>query len=158
MVILQNPNTEPYGDVINPNLLWNTKAVMRWDNYIKQYVWDHEETDNTHYVAHIDGHIKVIPVGDCRLCGKKITPYPTKYYQKHSEHCNHYSFLFDAEHYYCEECAKAESSKFYFINLLPREVNRYTTMRDDQLVEVKEYEDGSIVEEMTVRERQINKD
>lgn len=156
MTILQTPNTEPYGDIIDAHLMWNTKPVMRWDNYIKTEVWDHEETDKTHYVEYINGHFKTIPVGNCRLCEKEIKPYKTKYYQAHSDAGIHYCFRFDAEHYYCEECAQKEASKYYFDNLIPpRELRRFETMRDDELVEVREYEDGSLIENMTLKERTI---
>lgn len=146
------PNTEPYGDIISLDIQWATKPIEKYNPLLKMYVWDHDEVDREHYIEFIGGKHYVLDKGSCRICTRKVTHYPTKYYQKHYESGSRYSFLFDAEHYYCEECAKEQASKDYFNDVVPFEVNRFETRRDGETLEIKVYADGSRIEEVTSRE------
>ena len=152
MKILPTPNTEPFGDVIVLPLTWKHEPIFKWNNFMKEYMWDGDKEVRTHYVEFINGNFIDIPVGSCRICTQKIKPYKTKYYQQHYENGSRYCFLFDAANYYCEECAKKEASKDYFTDILPFEVNRFETRRDGETLEVKVYSDGSRIEEVTSRE------
>lgn len=129
MLIAQKPNTEPFGFEIKREI---------------EYCRNHRfwSTDK----------MKIIPVGHCAICEKEIVPYSTVYFQKHNDNGVRYCFRFDAAHFYCEECAKKESQKEYGI-FLPRETGRFTSCRDNQLVVTREYEDGSLLADMTSREK-----
>lgn len=150
---ITKPNTQPFGDIISLDVFWNFKPIEKYNPALKMYTWDHDEVDREHYIEFIDGKHYVLDKGCCRLCTKKITPYKTKYYQCHYENGSRYSILYDAEHYYCEECAKAQASKNYFTDVVPWEVNRFETRRDGETLETVVYADGSRIEEMTSAER-----
>ena len=150
---LPEPNTEPFGDVIALDIPWATIPVEKFDPFLKMYLWERDEKDPEHYVEFIGGKKYVINKGCCRICTKKITPYKQKYFQRHYESGSKYSLLFDCEHFYCEECAKAEASKDFFNDVIPAEVNRFETRRDGETLETVVYADGSRLEEMTSHER-----
>ena len=143
---------EPYGEVVELDIQWNTKSVFVWNNFIKEYLWDHEEIDRSHYIEFIDGKFVTLEKGCCRKCGKKITSYTTKYYQPHFENGMQYCFLFCADNFYCEECAKKEAAKVFVTNCLPELVRTYRELRDGSFIEIREYADGSIIEDMTFDE------
>ncbi len=153
MKILQKPNTEPFGDIIEMPIQWNQIDEFEWNPHLNIPLWSGAKTDNTKYVECINGHFVKIPVGNCRICTKKITPYKKKYFQRHYESGSKYSLLFDCEHFYCEECAKKEASKDFFNDVVPAEVNRFETRRDGETLETVVYADGSRLEEMTSYER-----
>ena len=147
------PNTEPFGFIIALDIFWARKPVETFNYKTKRWEWAADRIDEDHYIEFINGHYKEIPRGCCRICEKQIQPYSTKYFQKHYDNGSKYSFLYDAEHFYCEECAKAQASKSYFNDTLPAEIERFETKRDGETVEVRVYADGSRIEEMTSRER-----
>ena len=149
---LPEPNTEPFGDVIVLPLTWKHEPIFKWNNFMKEYMWDGDKEVRTHYVEFINGHYTDIPVGSCRICTQKITAYKQKYFQRHYESGSKYSLLFDCEHFYCEKCAKEEASKDFFNDVIPAEVNRFETRRDGETLEIKVYEDGSRIEEVTSAE------
>lgn len=151
---IREPLTEPYGEVITLDVRWAQKDIEKYNPSLKMYLWDHCEPDYEHYYSEfIGGKIYTLDKGQCRLCAKKIQPYTTKYYQKHYENGDKYCFLYDAEHFYCEECAKKEASEDYFCNVIPWEVNRFETRRDGETLETVVYADGSRIEELTSSER-----
>ena len=150
---IKQPSMEPYGDILTHDIQWASKPVEEWNHKVNMWVWAADMIDDTHYIEWINGEFMKLPAGSCRLCAKKIKPYKNKYYQKHYDNGVKYCFLYDAEHYYCEACAKKESAKDFFTENLPFEVNRFQTMRDGEYVETIIYSDGSRWEEMTSRER-----
>lgn len=128
MIIEQTPNTEIYGDLIKRDVDF-MKGRRYWSTDL----------------------MEIIPVGYCAICKGKVEPYPQKYYQRHNDNGYCYCFEFDAEHFYCEECAKKEAQKFFGV-FLPDEVNRHTTVRNNTQLVVREYADGSLLEDITERE------
>lgn len=150
MRILPEPNTEPFGDVITPAFHWNTEPEMKWNYKFKDWEYIGEREDRTKYMA--DDMLHAIPVGSCRACTNQITPYTKKYYQRHYENGMKYCFLFSAENYYCEECARREAAKDYYTDIIPAEIEHFETRRDGETLEVKVYADGSRIEEVTSRE------
>ena len=145
---------EPYGEVVELDIQWSTKPVFKWDNYIKQYIWDHDETDKSHYVEFIGGKFITLEKGYCRKCGKKITPYKSKYFQPHYDEGTKYCFLFCADNFYCEECAQEEGAKVFVSNRLPDLVKITHTWENDNYLEIREYSDGSKLEQRTYEEMQ----
>lgn len=150
---LPEPNTEPYGEVLTLDIQWATKPVEEYDYKLKMWLWAADMIDDSHYIEFINGKHYVIDRGCCRLCTKKIKPYTKKYYQKHYDNGMKYSFLYAAENYYCEDCAREEATKSFFNDVVPFEVNRFSTMRDGETLETVVYADGSRLEEMTSQER-----
>lgn len=143
--------TEPYGEILKFKPMHCTKSVQEWNPKTKQYEWAAEMIDKNTYFS--DGpEMHHLNKGQCRICEKQITPYSQKYFQKHYENGYKYCIQYDCDNFYCEDCAKTESDKNFFNDCLPREVDRFTSMRDEQLVETVIYEDGSRLEEMTSRE------
>lgn len=152
-VTIREPQTEPYGEVIVLDVQWATTSIERYHPGLKMYVWDHDEPDYEHYCEFIGGKHYKLNKGHCRLCTKLIQPYATKYYQRHYENGDKFCILYDAEHFYCEECAKKKAAEDHFNDVIPWEVNRFETRRDGETLETVIYADGSRMEEMTSSER-----
>ena len=142
--------TEPYGVIIVPEVYWCTKSVQEFDYKLKEWVWAAEMVDHEHYFEFRG--FKHFEKGQCRICGKKIEPYVQKYFQKHYENGMKYCFQFDCDGYFCEDCAKVEGNKNYFNDCIPRVVDRWTSVVDNEQVETVVYADGSRLEELTTRE------
>ena len=149
--------TEPYGDVIELPIQWNTKPVFKWDYFIKQPLWDHDDIDKTKYIEFIGGKMVKLDKGCCRLCGKKVLPYSTKYYQVHNDEGMKYSILFCADNFYCEECARKETEKMFINKCLPDLVSVSHKWENDNYLEIREYSDGSIIEPRTYEEIQAER-
>ena len=129
MLTAEQPNREPYGEIYEKE-----RELCSGGRYLS--------TDT----------MKIIPLGHCAICEKKIEPYSEKYYQKHNDNGVRYCWIFDEAHFYCKECAERESRNEYMI-FLPSEKTRFSSVKDNQTLQTIEYEDGSLMEEMTVREK-----
>ena len=124
------PNREPFGQVFEKKDREPCSSGRYWSSDIMQ----------------------IVDRGHCAICKKEIVPYTGKYYQKHNDNGVRYCWMFDAAHFYCKECAENESRKEYGC-FLPSESRRYYPVKDAQTLTVIEYEDGSLMEEMTRREK-----
>lgn len=128
MLTAEQPNREPYGKVYEKE-----REPCSGGHYLSTDIW------------------KIVPNGHCAVCEKKIVPYAEVYYQKHNDNGIAFCWKYDAR-YYCKECAERETRNEYMI-FLPREERRFSSVKDNQTLQTIEYEDGSLLEEMTSREK-----
>ena len=145
---------EPYGQVIQIEKQYATVPVSEWDHKLKMWVvTSFMETSN----KIIADDYTTIPDGNCRKCHQVIKPYLKKYFERHHDNGDCYCIEFSQELGYCEKCAKEKAAIGYINKCLPELKESYQVYKDGQNVEVKVYEDGSIVEEQTVTEIQSQK-
>ena len=151
MRILQNPKTEPYGEVLKKDFLWAEKIIRkaRFNPYKNRMEWTKTEPDKTRYISPFI--FKSVPVGCCAICESEINSYKQKYYQWHYEDGFRFCFVYDAGHF-CEDCAKKEAQKMFSIENVPVETDRFSSVKDSQVVETIIYADGSRLEDLTRRE------
>lgn len=148
----KEPCTEIYGDIIKRPVTWDSKPALRINHKTHQYYWAKGDlTDKSRYLSPYGG-FKFVKTGCCCVCEQEIIPYAQKYFQKHYDSGCRFCFELSANTFFCEECAKEESKKEYVSGCAPVEVSRFTSVRDNRLVETKEYADGSKIEELTDRE------
>lgn len=129
MFVSEKANTEPFGQVFEKKDRDPCSKGRYWSTDIMQ----------------------IVEHGHCAICKREIVPYSEKYYQKHNEDGFRFCWIFDAAHFYCKDCAENECKKeFGFFQI---ESSRYYPVKDNQTLTVIEYEDGSLLEEMTSREK-----
>lgn len=141
--------TEPYGEVLEYHVQWATTPVYQYNYKLKMYEYMGEQIVKD---AYISNNYRRLEKGLCRCCERPITPYTQKYYQPHFDNGFKYCFMFSAENFYCEDCAKAESEKKYVNTILPRLVSTTYPVKDGEICERREYSDGSVIEELSCRE------
>lgn len=146
--------TEPYGEIIRNKPIHLDKPVCEWNRVLKMWEVTHVMEDPENIVA---DDLKTIPSGNCRKCHQLITPYLKKYFERHYENGFFYCFEYSQELGYCENCAKEKAQTAFINDCLPELERVSRTFRDGQTVETEYFSDGSIVEEMTVREIQAKK-
>ena len=150
LVIRRIPNTEPYGTVIEMPLQYAEKPVETYDPYLKIWKVTAFMIDKTQYVT---DDFYCVEVGKCRCCKQTIKPYKTKYYQKIYEGGLKSCFLFCADNYYCEDCAKEKAMEEHLMDA-SRCIRKTRELRDGEYLETKYFEDGSELYEMTEKEKQ----
>lgn len=141
--------TKPFGSVIKNFPLHPDKAVQTWNNKLKMWEVTHVMEDTDNIVAE---DFATIPVGCCYFCHKPIKHYTNKYYEKHNDDGFCFSFEYSEENSVCEECANEKASTSYLEIYTPGLSETRLHFRDGQTVEERIYEDGSVIEEMTVKE------
>lgn len=117
----------------------------------KHQEFDHRETDYSQYEAD-DG--SYISSKLCRCCKKEIKPYKENYYKKVYEYNHWYNTRIEQSSGYCKECALKKAVVInYGWNPSIAIDREFTSIRDDQEVKTQIMCDGSIIEEMTDREK-----
>lgn len=149
----KEPCTEKYGDVIKQSVTWDSKPRLRLNHKTHQYYFAKGDmTDKSRYLSSY-GEFKFVKAGCCCVCEQELKPYSQKYFQKHYDSGCRFCFELSYETFFCEECAKEESKKEYVSGVsAPVVISRFSSYRDNQVVETREYSDGSKIEELTSRE------
>ena len=150
LVIRRIPNTEPYGTVIEKPLQYAEKPVETYDYRLKLWKVTSFRVEKTQYIA---DDFDAVEVGKCRCCKQTIKPYTTKYYQKIYEGGLKSCFLYCADNYYCEDCAKEKAMEDHLTEV-SRCIRKTRELRDGEYLETKYFEDGSELYDITEKEKQ----
>lgn len=151
----QAKQIEKGGFILEETPYFKQRTVYKWKTILgaKFKEYDHEETDYSEYEAD-DG--SYISSKLCRSCKKEIKPYTENYYKKVFEYNRWYNTRYEQSSGYCKECALKKAVVInYGWNPALSVSHEYETVRDDQNVKVQIFDDGSILEEMTNREKAI---
>jgi hypothetical protein len=147
--VAEAERTTPYGEIIRRFPLHPDKPVQTWNNKRKMWEVTHFMEDVENIVAE---DLTTIPADCCLWCHKPIKPYTGKYYEKHNDDGFHYSFEWSEKNNCCEDCANEKSAVAVLEKYTPSLVETKLHFRDGQTVEECVYSDGSVIEEMTVKE------
>lgn len=128
---------------------WKTVDGVRHQEYVRDQVdLTRHESDDGEY---IDSKL-------CRCCKSSINHYSERFFKK-VFCCNSWdNFEFSERNGYCRDCAYTKATINYgkFDPSLSV-INRYETCEENEYREIKEMEDGSIVEDMSPSERRQNR-
>ena len=143
--------TIPYGEVIINTLegMHTYIPVEMWNNKRKQWEVVAEREDPDHIVAN---DLSTIPANCCIECHKEIKHYETKYYEKHMDDGFQYCFERSEKTHYCEECANELSAVAEVTKYAPDLVKTENFFQDGQTLERQIFSDGSVIEDMSIRD------
>lgn len=148
--------TKPYGVILENETTHKEDYIFEWDPRLKMSIPTGEsKIDPEHILA--DGvEYMVLDKGNCRSCHKKIKPYTETYYAKRLDYCGPHCIAYGMKNDYCEECAKEKSRFAHVQSGLPTIVK--TEEREEfgsgEFLQKTYYSDGSVVEDMTMEEKQ----
>lgn len=148
MIKIQNEEEArtPEGNVLIFKPTPATKPVFVWNNYIKEYIYDHEEDDPECFIEFVNGSYKTIKYGYCRSCAEKIEHYNEKFYKKSFVYASWNSEELSEKTCYCRKCA-IEKSREVFVEDNPiYKVKDYAYTWTDKLGTRQEWSDGAITE------------
>lgn len=144
---------ENYPFIYTETPFFTTKPIFKWVTILgeRHQEYDHEEMDYSRYEAD-DGTF--IDSKLCRSCRKEIKPYKEIYYKKEFEYNVWNNYRISCKSGYCKECAlkKAVIVNIGWDSSIAVDTV-ITSIRDDEEVRTKIMCDGSVIEEMTVREK-----